>query len=188
MLDLPTAMGRMVPPACVITQLTCPRGRGLHAREGAAGFSELMGRPGINAVSSHTPRPVLRVRSNLLPQHLLSRQPSVRLCSARQPGRLRCLATHLAAVTDRRGAFPLSANPDRPSTPDRAVPAPRAFAWRQLGRLWRSPAGQPRWARPCLLAVAALAAVFYAWNIGDSQYNGYFSTAVRSMTESPTAF
>jgi 4-amino-4-deoxy-L-arabinose transferase-like glycosyltransferase len=33
-----------------------------------------------------------------------------------------------------------------------------------------------------------LAAVFYAWNIGDSQYNGYFSTAVRSMTESPTAF
>jgi 4-amino-4-deoxy-L-arabinose transferase-like glycosyltransferase len=33
-----------------------------------------------------------------------------------------------------------------------------------------------------------LAAVLYAWNIGNSQYNGYFSTAVRSMTESPKAF
>jgi 4-amino-4-deoxy-L-arabinose transferase-like glycosyltransferase len=53
---------------------------------------------------------------------------------------------------------------------------------------WRSPAGQPPWARPALLAVAALAAVLYAWQIGDSQYNEYFSTAVRSMTQSPTAF
>jgi 4-amino-4-deoxy-L-arabinose transferase-like glycosyltransferase len=82
----------------------------------------------------------------------------------------------------------LSANSDHPPTPERAVPAPRGFAWRRLAQPWRSPADQPRWARPCLLAVAALAAVLYAWNIGDSQYNGYFSTAVRSMTESPKAF
>ncbi|MGK5529856.1 glycosyltransferase family 39 protein [Streptomyces sp. URMC 129] len=54
--------------------------------------------------------------------------------------------------------------------------------------MWRSPAGQPPWARPALLAVAALAALLYAWNITTSGYALYYSAAARSMTESWTAF
>ena len=82
--------------------------------------------------------------------------------------------------------MPASAN--HLSPPASAAPAQAGSAWLGLRWPWRSPAGQPRWARPCLLAVAALAAVFYAWHIGRSQYNGYFSMAVRSMTASPKAF
>jgi 4-amino-4-deoxy-L-arabinose transferase-like glycosyltransferase len=47
---------------------------------------------------------------------------------------------------------------------------------------------RPRWARPSLFAIAALAALCYAWNIGRTEYNGYFAMAVRSMTASPEAF
>lgn len=69
--------------------------------------------------------------------------------------------------------------------PHRAQPAPAAR--RPLPRrllLWRSPQGQPRWARPALLAVAAVAAVLYAWNITSSGYAMYYSVAVKSMSVS----
>ncbi|MFB8240433.1 ArnT family glycosyltransferase, partial [Kitasatospora purpeofusca] len=49
---------------------------------------------------------------------------------------------------------------------------------------WRSPEGQPGWARPALLAVALLAAVLYTWNITTSGYALYYSNAVRSMSVS----
>ncbi|KPH97279.1 hypothetical protein OK074_6565, partial [Actinobacteria bacterium OK074] len=55
-------------------------------------------------------------------------------------------------------------------------------------RFWRSPAGQPRWARPALLGVAALAALLYAWNITSSGYALYYSLAARSMSVSWKAF
>src|SRR5437773_5854432 len=47
---------------------------------------------------------------------------------------------------------------------------------------------RPRWVRPSLFVVAALSALCYTWNLGRSQYNGYFAMAVRSMTASPKAF
>jgi 4-amino-4-deoxy-L-arabinose transferase-like glycosyltransferase len=50
--------------------------------------------------------------------------------------------------------------------------------------VWRSPAGQPGWARPGLLAVAALAALLYAGNISSVDLAPYYSVAVRSMSES----
>ncbi|WP_189704601.1 ArnT family glycosyltransferase [Streptomyces anandii] len=53
---------------------------------------------------------------------------------------------------------------------------------------WKSPAGQPGYARPALLAVTALAAVLYTWGIGHSQYHTFYANAVRSMTESWKAF
>jgi len=53
---------------------------------------------------------------------------------------------------------------------------------------WRSPADQPPWARPALLAVAALAAVLYLWDLADSRFHGYYSMAVRSMTGSWSDF
>ena len=54
--------------------------------------------------------------------------------------------------------------------------------------MWRSPAGQPGWARPALLAVAALAAVLYARNIASVDLAPYYSVAVKSMSESWKAF
>lgn len=65
--------------------------------------------------------------------------------------------------------------PDEPSPPQRL-------------KFWRSPAGQPRWARPALLAVAALAALLYARNITGSGYAPYYSVAARSMSVSWKAF
>jgi len=49
--------------------------------------------------------------------------------------------------------------------------------------VWRSPAGQPPWARPALLVVTALSALAYSWQVG-STIETFYAAAVRSMTES----
>ncbi len=54
--------------------------------------------------------------------------------------------------------------------------------------LWRSPQGQPSWARPTLLGIAAVAALLYAWNIADAGLSPFYSVAVKSMSESWKAF
>ena len=71
-----------------------------------------------------------------------------------------------------------------------AARQPSSGGTRPRGRweVWRSPAGQPGWARPALLAVAALAAVLYAWNIASVDLAPYYSVAVKSMSESWKAF
>ncbi|MEW2327614.1 glycosyltransferase family 39 protein [Micromonospora chersina] len=69
--------------------------------------------------------------------------------------------------------------------PERAVDAPTRAS--RL-RFWRSPADQPRWARPALLAVAALAAVVYGWQVRHAGYAEYYAVAVRSMSVSWRAF
>lgn len=53
---------------------------------------------------------------------------------------------------------------------------------------WRSPADQPRWARPALLGIAAVAGLLYAWNIADSKLSPFYPVAVRSMSASWKAF
>jgi 4-amino-4-deoxy-L-arabinose transferase-like glycosyltransferase len=62
------------------------------------------------------------------------------------------------------------------------APSPAALS-RRL-QFWRSPTDQPGWARPALLAVAAVAALSYAW--GDTSVNieTFYGAAVRSMSES----
>ena len=55
-------------------------------------------------------------------------------------------------------------------------------------RFWRSPDGQPAWARPALLVIAAVAAALYSWNITDSGYATYYSVAVKRMSVSWRAF
>ncbi|WP_069885956.1 glycosyltransferase family 39 protein [Streptomyces luteocolor] len=59
---------------------------------------------------------------------------------------------------------------------------------RRRREFWRSPTDQPRWARPSLLAVAALAALLYAGNITSSGFAPYYSVAARSMSQSWKAF
>jgi 4-amino-4-deoxy-L-arabinose transferase-like glycosyltransferase len=51
-------------------------------------------------------------------------------------------------------------------------------------RFWRSPPDQPAWARPALLAVTAMAATAYAWNIGGVTLEPFYGSAARSMSES----
>ncbi len=49
------------------------------------------------------------------------------------------------------------------------APAPEASRWRRFLTPWRSPADQPAWARPALLAIAVVAAVAYAWGMAGRQ-------------------
>ncbi|MEU5797394.1 glycosyltransferase family 39 protein [Streptomyces sp. NPDC047813] len=53
---------------------------------------------------------------------------------------------------------------------------------------WKTPVGEPPYARPALLLLTLLAAVFYAWGITHSQYHTFYADAARSMTGSWKAF
>ena len=70
----------------------------------------------------------------------------------------------------------------------RAAWTPPAGASRSRWALWRSPQGQPSWARPVLLGIAAVAALLYAWNITRAGYQPLYSQAVWSMSHSWKAF
>lgn len=62
---------------------------------------------------------------------------------------------------------------------DVSLPAlPRRF------RIWRSPADQPRFARPALLATAAVAAVAYALGANGAYREPFYGAAARSMSAS----
>lgn len=54
--------------------------------------------------------------------------------------------------------------------------------------VWRSPDGQPRWARPALLGIAAAAALLYSWNIARAGYAPLYSQAVQYMSQSWKGF
>ena len=73
--------------------------------------------------------------------------------------------------------LPLSAGTD-------AAPDPGRRWW----QFWRSPAGQPPWARPALLGIAAIAALVYARNITQVGLAPFYSIAVKSMSVSWKAF
>jgi 4-amino-4-deoxy-L-arabinose transferase-like glycosyltransferase len=66
------------------------------------------------------------------------------------------------------------------------APAPELGApgWRRFLTPWRSPADQPVWARPALLAIAAVAAVAYAWGMAGASVEPFYGAAARSMSES----
>jgi len=74
---------------------------------------------------------------------------------------------------------------DAIGTEDPAPPDDR----RHLQRIWRSPAGQPAWARPALLGLLALTAVLYLWDLSASGYaNSFYAAAVQAGTKSWKAF
>src|SRR5579862_9690346 len=66
------------------------------------------------------------------------------------------------------------------------VPAPASGAsrWHRFLTPWRSPADQPAWARPALLAIAVLAAVGYGWGMAGASVEPFYGAAARSMSES----
>ena len=61
-------------------------------------------------------------------------------------------------------------------------PDPPARARRNRWVFWRSPPGQPVWARPVLLGIAAAAAVLYARTLTDAGFAPFYSAAVKSMS------
>ena len=65
---------------------------------------------------------------------------------------------------------------------------PRPARPRARWQLWRSPYDQPTWARPVLLAIAAVAAFLFAWNITRAGLAPFYSVAVKSMSVSWKAF
>ena len=89
-----------------------------------------------------------------------------------------------------RVAVDIDTLPDRPAGEDAAAPAsattsgpapaPALHRW----QFWRSPPGQPSWARPALLVVAGFAALSYAWGIGQDGIEVFYGAAVRSMAQS----
>jgi 4-amino-4-deoxy-L-arabinose transferase-like glycosyltransferase len=62
--------------------------------------------------------------------------------------------------------------------------APHARRLATLTRIWRSPPDQPAWARPALLAVAAIAGLGYAWGMGGAALESFYGAAARSMSTS----
>ncbi|MER5714602.1 glycosyltransferase family 39 protein [Streptomyces sp. NPDC002132] len=63
-----------------------------------------------------------------------------------------------------------TASPDRPAPASSAAPGP--------------PERAPRWSLPVLLAILALAAALYSWNLSGSSLNSFYSAAVLSGTQS----
>ena len=59
---------------------------------------------------------------------------------------------------------------------------------RRRWEFWRSPEGQPPWARPALLGIAAVAALLYARNLAGAGLAPFYSVAVKSMSVSWKAF
>jgi hypothetical protein len=64
------------------------------------------------------------------------------------------------------------------------APASGVPRWRRFLTPWRSPADQPAWARPALLAIAAVAAVAYGWGMAGASVEPFYGAAARSMSES----
>ena len=64
------------------------------------------------------------------------------------------------------------------------MPASGAPGWRRFLTPWRSPADQPAWARPALLAIAVVAAVAYGWGMAGASVEPFYGAAARSMSES----
>src|ERR1700704_7018510 len=68
------------------------------------------------------------------------------------------------------------------------IPAPPRRAGR-LSRLLTGRPGDPRWARPALLALLAGTALLYLWGLGASGWaNSFYSAAVQAGTTSWKAF
>ncbi len=77
----------------------------------------------------------------------------------------------------------LSGNADEAPSPT-GIGARAGDHLRRAARFWRSPPDQPSWARPALLAIAAVAALTYAWGIGGVNLEPFYGSAARSMSES----
>jgi 4-amino-4-deoxy-L-arabinose transferase-like glycosyltransferase len=77
---------------------------------------------------------------------------------------------------------------DTPLSPSEYGRGPGDGTVRRRWQVWRSPQDQPRWTRPALLGIAAVAALLFAWNITQAGLAPFYSVAVKSMSVSWKAF
>jgi 4-amino-4-deoxy-L-arabinose transferase-like glycosyltransferase len=86
------------------------------------------------------------------------------------------------------GAWPADGEQPAGTADSGAAARVRAAPWartaRARWRVWRSPPDQPRWARPALLALAALAGLSYAWGADSASLEPFYGAAARSMSTS----
>jgi 4-amino-4-deoxy-L-arabinose transferase-like glycosyltransferase len=75
----------------------------------------------------------------------------------------------------------LGASPETNAFPDAGAESRRARLFRRARRLL---IGDPGWARPGLLVIAAVAAVAYSWAITTDGMEAYYAASVRSMAGS----
>ncbi|WP_215909860.1 ArnT family glycosyltransferase [Streptacidiphilus fuscans] len=59
---------------------------------------------------------------------------------------------------------------------------------RRRRAFWQSPEGQPGYARPALLGIAAVAALLFVWGINNAAFHTFYANAARSGSESWKAF
>jgi 4-amino-4-deoxy-L-arabinose transferase-like glycosyltransferase len=64
------------------------------------------------------------------------------------------------------------------------APVSQAPRWHRFLTPWRSPADQPAWARPALVAIAVVAAVAYGWGMAGTSVEPFYGAAARSMSQS----
>src|SRR5690242_5708373 len=73
----------------------------------------------------------------------------------------------------------------RPPLPAAQSAAPPDAPTGRLGRLWRGREGDPRWARPGLLALLLGTAVLYLWGLSASGYaNEFYAAAAQAGSTS----
>ncbi len=72
----------------------------------------------------------------------------------------------------------------RTDDPDDAFEPASPSTLSRLLHFWRSPAGQPAWARPALLCIAALAGLAYGWGMNGAYLEPFYGGAARSMSMS----
>ncbi|GAA4118116.1 hypothetical protein GCM10022415_16640 [Knoellia locipacati] len=93
------------------------------------------------------------------------------------------------SAAHRSVAFPAPPTPAAPLTPPSPAAAPESPASGRARRLLRGNPEDPSWARPALLALLALTAVFYTWNLTSNGWaNSFYSAAVQAGSESWKAF
>lgn len=96
--------------------------------------------------------------------------------------------TTAAVPRDATAAGPGDATAGTAAPPLSPCPDPAGCRQRPRWAVWQSPDGQPGWARPILLGIAALAALLYAWNITKAGYAPLYSHAVHYMSHSWKGF
>lgn len=69
-----------------------------------------------------------------------------------------------------------------------AGPSPSVPLSQRRRMPWQSPPDQPRYARPALLAIIAVAGALFVWGINRGHYHMFYANAVHSMAHSWKAF
>ncbi len=98
------------------------------------------------------------------------------------------VAQQLVPVADPPAPPEAAPRPDRQWSDGPDDDPEEGAEWLGLGAFWRSPPDQPAWARPSLLAVAAMAGLAYGWAWASEPPEPFYAAAARAMSANPRNF